>query len=179
MNYCSFCGETVSRKVPRGDNLPRYVCDSCDAVHYQNPKIVTGCIVQWEEKILLCRRAIDPRYGLWTIPAGFMELGETIHEAAARETYEEARAVAQIDELFAVYNIPHVSQVYCIYRAHLESPEYSPGEESLEVELFSEDEIPWELLAFQVVRESLIRYFESLKTNDNRPYVDDIIRKRR
>lgn len=176
MNYCSLCGATVSRRVPEGDNLPRHVCDSCDAVHYQNPKIVTGCIIKWEDQILLCRRAIEPRYGLWTIPAGFMELGETTYKAAARETYEEAKAVVQIDELFAVYNIPHVSQVYFIYRAHLESPDFSPGEESLDVKLFSEDAIPWDELAFPVVRASLIRYFESLRTNDNRPYVDDIIR---
>ncbi len=176
MNYCSSCGATVSRRVPEGDTLPRHVCDSCDAVHYQNPKIVTGCIIKWEDQILLCRRAIEPRYGLWTIPAGFMELGETTYNAAARETYEEAMAVVQIDELFAVYNIPHVSQVYLIYRAHLESPDYAPGEESLDVQLFSEDEIPWDELAFPVVRASLTRYFESLRTSDNRPYVDDIIR---
>ena len=176
MNYCSFCGASVSRRVPEGDNLPRHVCDSCDTVHYQNPKIVTGCIIKWEDRILLCRRAIDPRYGLWTIPAGFMELGETTHYAAARETYEEAKAVVKIDELFAVYNIPHVSQVYMIYRAHLESPDYAPGEESLDVRLYSEDEIPWDELAFPVVRASLERYFESLRTSDNRPYVDDIIR---
>ena len=105
-----------------------------------------------------------------------MELGETTYYAAARETYEEAKAVVKIDELFAVYNIPHVSQVYLIYRAHLESPDYAPGEESLDVRLFSEDEIPWDELAFPVVRASLERYFESLRTNDNRPYVDDIIR---
>ena len=176
MNYCSLCGSAVSRRIPDGDNLPRYVCDNCDTVHYQNPKIVTGCIIKYDEKILLCRRAIEPRYGLWTIPAGFMELGETTCNAAARETYEEAMAVVQIDELFAVYNIPHVSQVYFIYRAHLESPDFAPGEESLETQLFSENEIPWDQLAFPVVRASLTRYFESLRTSDTRPYVDDIIR---
>ena len=176
MNYCSLCGSAVSRRIPDGDNLPRYVCDNCDTVHYQNPKIVTGCIIKYDEKILLCRRAIEPRYGLWTIPAGFMELGETTCNAAARETYEEATAVVQIDELFAVYNIPHVSQVYFIYRAHLESPDFAPGEESLETQLFSENEIPWDQLAFPVVRASLTRYFESLRTSDTRPYVDDIIR---
>ena len=176
MNFCSQCGSSVSRRIPEGDNLERYVCDDCDAVHYQNPKIVTGCIIECEGKILLCRRAIEPRYGLWTIPAGFMELNETTHAAAKRETYEEATAVVEIDELFAVYNIPHVSQVYMIYRAHLESPEFAPGVESLDVRLFAEDEIPWDTLAFPVVRASLKRYLESLKTNDNRPYVDDIIR---
>ncbi len=176
MNYCSLCGATVSKRIPDGDNLPRFVCDTCEAVHYQNPKIVTGCIIRWEDRILLCRRAIEPRYGLWTIPAGFMELGETTHLAAARETYEEAQAVVQIDGLFAVYNIPHVSQVYIIYRAHLEAPEFAPGEESLETELFLEQEIPWDELAFPVVRASLVRYFENLKVDDTTPYVDDIIR---
>ena len=176
MNYCSLCGSAVSRRIPDGDNLPRYVCDDCDTVHYQNPKIVTGCIIRYDEKILLCRRAIEPRYGLWTIPAGFMELGETTYTAAARETYEEATAVVQIDELFAVYNIPHVSQVYFIYRAYLESPDFAPGEESLETQLFLENEIPWDQLAFPVVSASLTRYFESLRTGDTRPYVDDIIR---
>jgi ADP-ribose pyrophosphatase YjhB (NUDIX family) len=176
MNFCSYCGGHVSLKIPQGDNLQRFVCDDCESVHYQNPKIVAGCIVQWEEKILLCRRAIEPRMGLWTIPAGFMELGETINDAATRETLEEAQAVAQIDELFAIYNIPHVSQVYVIFRAHLETPDFSPGEESLEARLFAEDEIPWDELAFQVVRESLLQYFECRRVNDLRPFVDHIIR---
>ena len=176
MKYCSSCGDTVSKRIPEGDNLPRFVCDSCGTVHYQNPKIVAGSITCWEDRILLCRRAIDPRYGLWTIPAGFMELGETTYHAAARETYEEATAEITIDELFAVYNIPHVSQVYFIYRAHLKAPDFSPGEETLEAQLFSEDEIPWDDLAFAVVHAALKRYFDSRRSNDYRPYVGDIIR---
>lgn len=176
MRYCSICGATGSNRIPQGDTLPRFVCDVCDTVHYQNPKIVAGCIVHWQDKILLCKRAIEPRYGLWTIPAGFMELGETSNEAAARETLEEACAVAEIDNLFAVYNIPHVSQVYIIFLAHLNAPEYSPGEESLETELFSEDEIPWDELAFPVVRSALKRYIECQDLTNHQPYVDHIIR---
>ncbi len=176
MKFCSSCGAKVISKIPDGDNLLRFVCESCDTVHYQNPKIVAGCIVDWESKILLCRRAINPRYGLWTIPAGFMELGETSNLAAQRETYEEARAIVEIDDLFAVYNIPHVSQVYIIFRARFEKLEYAPGPESLEAELFAEDEIPWEELAFPVVQASLTRYFESRKQTEHCPYIDHIIR---
>ncbi len=175
VKYCSLCGASVSSKVPEGDNVMRYVCDACDTVHYQNPKIVAGCIVTWQDRILLCRRAIEPRYGLWTIPAGFMELGETVNAAAARETMEEACAVVEIDELFALYNIPHVSQVYIIFKAHLNAPEYSPGEESLETELFSVDEIPWEELAFPVVSAALKRFVEIRDETPHRPFVGDII----
>ena len=176
MKYCSLCGATVSSKIPQGDNVMRYVCDACDTVHYQNPKIVAGCIVTWQDRILLCKRAIEPRYGLWTIPAGFMELGETVNAAAARETMEEACAEVEIDDLFALYNIPHVSQLYVIFKAHMKVPEFSPGEESLETELFSVDEIPWEELAFQVVRAALKRFIENRDETPHRPFVDNIIR---
>ncbi len=175
MNFCSLCGHTVELKVPQGDTLVRHVCTNCDVVHYRNPKIVAGCIVSCEQKILLCRRAIKPRYGRWTIPAGFMELGETVQGAAARETLEEACADAVIDEIFAVYNIPSVSQVYVIFRAHLTEPKFAPGEESLETELFSEQDIPWDDLAFRVVHRVLKRYFTALKDDDFRPFVSDII----
>ncbi len=176
MQYCSVCGAQVSKRVPHGDTLPRYICNECGMVHYQNPKVVAGCIVTWQDKILLCRRAIEPRYGLWTIPAGFMELGETVNAAAARETLEEACAVVEIDNLFAVYNIPHVSQVYVIFKAHLDAPEFAPGDESLETELFLADEIPWDELAFQVVRAALERFIETRHQLPQIPYVDDIIR---
>jgi len=145
-------------------------------IHYQNPKVVAGCIATWQSKILLCRRAIEPRYGLWTIPAGFMELGETSNAAAARETLEEACAVVEIDNLFAVYNIPHVSQVYIIFTAHLNAPEFAPGIESLETELFAEDEIPWNAMAFQVVRAAVRRFFDTRNDAQQTPYVDHIIR---
>ncbi|MCK4951824.1 MAG: NUDIX hydrolase [Gammaproteobacteria bacterium] len=176
MKFCSQCGATVEHKVPDGDTLPRYVCDACDTIHYQNPKVVTGCIPEWEDKILLCRRAIDPRQGLWTLPAGFMENSETSSEGAARETLEEACARVEIGDLYALFNIPHISQVYLLFRARLLDLDYSPGLESLEVNLFAEHEIPWDEIAFAVVKETLQRYFKdrargvySLQMDDIRP----------
>ena len=176
MKFCSQCGATVEHKVPEGDTLPRYVCDACDTIHYQNPKVVTGCIPEWEDRILLCRRAIEPRTGLWTLPAGFMENSETSSEGAARETLEEACARVDIGDLYALFNIPHISQVYLIFRAQLLDLDYSPGLESLEVELFAEHEIPWDEIAFGVVKETLQRYFKdrahgaySLQVDDIRP----------
>lgn len=172
MNFCSYCSAPVSKQIPDGDSLYRYVCSECGLIHYQNPKIVAGCIVTWQDKVLLCRRAINPRKGLWTIPAGFMELGETVDSAAARETLEEAMADVQIDDLFCVYSIPQVSQVYVIFRGHLELREFDAGAESLEVALFSEKEIPWRALAFRVVHLALERYFEIRHEGDFRPYID-------
>ncbi|MCP4041496.1 MAG: NUDIX hydrolase, partial [Gammaproteobacteria bacterium] len=133
MRYCSNCGEPVVLRTPQGDNRQRFVCDSCHIVHYQNPKIVAGCLPEWEGKILLCRRAIRPRYGLWTLPAGFMEKGETVEEAAARETLEEARAKVTIGALFSLISLPRIDQVYLLFRGGLETPDFSSGEESLEV----------------------------------------------
>ncbi|MBC7779469.1 MAG: NUDIX hydrolase [Proteobacteria bacterium] len=160
MNFCSHCSARVSVKVPAGDSLPRYVCDACGTIHYQNPKLVVGCIPQWEERILLCRRAIEPRRGLWTVPAGFMENGETTMAGAARETFEEARARVDMLQLFALYNIPHISQVYVLFRAALRDLDFSAGEESLEVRLFTEEEVPWEEIAFATVRHTLRHYFD-------------------
>jgi len=159
MNFCSHCGQPVTLRIPDGDTLPRHVCDACGTIHYQNPKIVTGCIPEWEDRLLLCRRAIEPRRGLWTLPAGFMENGETTAEGAARETLEEALARVEIDRLYALFNIPHINQVYLMFRARLLDLEFAPGPESLEVALFREDEIPWQELAFPVVKETLERYF--------------------
>src|SRR5262245_2510181 len=116
MNYCSACGAQVTRKVPEGDNLPRFVCDTCQAIHYHNPKIVAGCIPEWNGAILLCRRAIEPRSGLWTFPAGFMEIGESIEQAAARETWEEARAQVETISLFAVLSLPHIGPASLVFR---------------------------------------------------------------
>ncbi len=160
MNYCSQCAARVSLKVPAGDSLPRYVCEACDTIHYQNPKLVVGCIPEWEDRILLCRRAIEPRLGLWTVPAGFMENGETTMAGAARETLEEANARVDVLQLYALYNIPHISQVYVLFRARLLDLEFSAGEESLEVRLFTQAEIPWQDLAFATVRNTLTHYFE-------------------
>lgn len=158
MNFCSHCGAPVGLKVPLGDNLPRFVCETCQAIHYVNPKVVVGCIPEWEDQILLCRRAIEPRTGLWTFPAGFMEAGEHTAEAAARETLEEAQAEVEITSLYAVFSLPHVSQVYVVFRGTMRRPEFGAGSESLEVQLFSHDKIPWDTLAFPVIHETLTRY---------------------
>jgi ADP-ribose pyrophosphatase YjhB (NUDIX family) len=159
MNYCSACSAPVSLRVPRGDALPRHVCDTCGTIHYQNPKLVVGCIPEWEDRILLCRRAIEPRRGLWTVPAGFMENGETTMAGAARETLEEACARVEVLDLYALYNIPHISQVYVLFRARLLDLDFAAGEESLEVRLFSESEMPWADLAFATVRNTLTHYW--------------------
>ena len=160
MKFCSQCGQPVSLKVPVGDNRSRHVCDSCNTIHYQNPKIVTGTLPVWEDQVLLCKRAIEPRYGLWTLPAGFMEIGETTEQAAARESREEANTNLEILQLYTVISLPHIDQVYMLYRASLSDLEFSPGEETLEVQLFREDQIPWQQLAFRTIHFTLKRYFE-------------------
>ena len=159
MKFCSDCGATVSRKIPAGDSLPRFVCDACNAIHYQNPRMIVGCVPVWEDQVLLCKRAIEPRRGLWTVPAGFMENGETLDKGAARETLEEANARVEIGALYAVFNIPHVNQVYLLFLAKLLDLDFHAGEESLETRLFREDEIPWDQLAFATVRNTLTHYF--------------------
>jgi ADP-ribose pyrophosphatase YjhB (NUDIX family) len=168
MNYCSQCGSAVEVCIPEGDNRPRHFCPSCGAVHYQNPKVVVGCIPVWEDRVLLCRRAIEPRYGLWTLPAGFMENGETSLQGAARETLEEAGARVAVDGLYTLFNLPHINQIYLLYRSRLLDLEFAAGEESLEVALFREGEIPWEEIAFPVIRESL-RLFFADRVNDEFP----------
>ncbi len=159
MKFCSHCAAAVSHKIPPGDSLPRYVCDHCQTIHYQNPRMVVGCIPQWEDKILMCRRAIEPRYGLWTLPAGYMENGETLADGAARETMEEACARVKVGPLYTVYNIPHVNQVYLLFRAQLLDLNFRPGTESLETQLMTEAEIPWEHIAFATIRETLKHFF--------------------
>ena len=164
MNFCSNCGAVTIRRVPEGDNRPRDLCDQCGTIHYQNPKIIAGCVVLENDKVLLCKRAIEPRYGLWTLPAGFMENGETVAQAALRETWEEARATPDLDQLYVVTSIPTISQVYMLYLAFLTNGQYSSGRESLETKLFSMDEIPWDELAFHTVRDALIRLKHDLET---------------
>ena len=176
MKYCSNCGDSVAMKIPAGDNRERHVCDTCDTIHYQNPKIVAGCVPIWQEKVLLCRRAIQPRYGLWTLPAGFMENGESTAQAAARETLEEANAVVENLTLYGLYNLVHISQVYLMFRGDLKDGQASAGEESLEVGLFTEDEIPWQELAFPVVKETLQRYFEERQHGIYQVHAGDILR---
>lgn len=147
-------------------------------VHYQNPKVVVGCIPAWEDKILLCRRAIEPRSGLWTLPAGFMERGETTQAGAARETLEEANARVEVGPLYSLFNLPHIDQVYLLFRSRLLDLDFYPGEESSEVRLFSEAEIPWGELAFPVVRETLLLYFRDRVTGYQGMYSGDIVRDR-
>ena len=160
MKYCCHCSATVEFIVPEGDSLPRYVCTQCNVIHYQNPKMVVGCIPEWEDKILLCRRAIEPRIGWWTLPAGFMENNETLAQAAARETLEEANARVEIGDLYTVYSLPHISQVYFLFRARLLDLDFKPGIESLDVKLMAEHEIPWEEMAFRVIHDPLKQYFK-------------------
>ena len=161
MKYCPTCGAPVELRMPQDDHRERHVCTVCNTIHYQNPKLIVGAIPEWEDgRILLCRRAIEPRRGLWTLPAGFMENGETTTEAAARETLEEANARIEVQELYAMYNLPYIDQVQLLFRAKLLDLDFSPGVESLEVQLFSEDEVPWDTLAFRAITYTLEHYFD-------------------
>ena len=160
MKFCSHCGsDRIALAIPEGDTLQRFVCGDCGTIHYQNPKIVVGCVPEWEDRVLLCRRAIEPRHGLWTLPAGFLENHETLHAGAARETLEEAQARVEIGALYTVINLPQISQVYVMFRARLVDLDFGPGSESLEVRLFAEAEIPWEALAFRTIGRTLRNYF--------------------
>ena len=159
MKFCSACGATVELRIPEDDNRPRHICTACGIVHYQNPRMVIGSIPEWEDKILLCRRAIEPRHGLWTLPGGFMENGESTAQAAIRETLEEANARILIGDLYSMYSLPYIDQVHILFRARLLDLDFSPGSESLEVKLFSEAEIPWDEIAFRPIRLSLEHYF--------------------
>lgn len=176
MKYCSECGSPVELLIPECDDRPRHVCATCGVVHYQNPKIVVGCIPEWEDRILLCRRAIEPRYGLWTLPAGFMENGETSKQGAARETLEEAKARVDVGGLYTLFNLPHIDQVYLIFRSRLLDLDFGPGAESLEVRLFREEEIPWQALAFPVITESLGLYFRDRRNGGFEVRSGDIVR---
>jgi ADP-ribose pyrophosphatase YjhB (NUDIX family) len=163
MKFCSDCGAPVALKVPAGDTLPRHVCGACGTIHYSNPKMVIGCIPEWEDKILLCKRAIEPRRGYWTPPAGFMENAETTSEAALRETLEEASARVEIGDLFSMLSVPQVNQVHLFFRARLLDLDFAPGTESLEVALFDEAEIPWKEIAFRTISTTLRYYYEDRK----------------
>ena len=163
MKFCSECAHPVTVAIPEGDNRPRYVCTQCGTIHYQNPKMVIGSIPVWEQdgefKVLLCKRAIEPRHGYWTLPAGFMENEETTGEAAMRETEEEAGANVELGKLFTLLNVAHVHQVHMFYLARLRDRDFAPGIESLDVQLFAEDEIPWDDLAFPTIRTTLELFF--------------------
>ena len=175
IKFCNSCGSPVGHRVPEGDTRTRAVCDACGHIQYENPKIVVGSIPVLGERILLCRRAIEPRYGLWTLPAGFMENEETAAEGAMREALEEAHARIEIEDLYTVFSVPHISQVHMMFRATLLDENVSPGIESLEVKLVTAGEIPWDELAFQVVRRTLQAYLEDRPGGVFRMRVGDLV----
>lgn len=157
--HCKTCGAPVVYAVPADDNRERATCTACGAVHYENPLNVVGTVPVWGDQVLLCLRNIEPRYGKWTLPAGFLELGESTAEGALRETIEEAGARIRLEGLFTMLNVVHVGQVHFYYRAALQDVHFAPGSETIEARLFHEDEIPWDELAFRTVRETLMHYF--------------------
>ncbi|MFV8782184.1 NUDIX hydrolase [Microbulbifer aggregans] len=159
MKFCSHCGNSVVFEIPAGDDRPRHLCRDCGAIHYVNPRVIVGVLPYLGDQVLLCKRAIEPRHGLWTLPAGFMENGESSEQGALRESWEEARARIRVDDLFSVYDIPHINQVYLLYRGELTDTDFGPGPESLEVELFDEKDIPWDEMAFPVMTQTLKHYF--------------------
>lgn len=166
--------QNFQRSIPPGDNIERSVCATCDFIDYQNPKIVVGSVATWEDKVLLCRRAIEPRTGYWTLPAGYMELGETAEDGALREASEEACAQLEIDRLLAVYSVPRISQVQLMFRARLVSPNVAPGPESQAVKLFSWDDIPWPDLAFPTVGWALRHFNETRGKSDFAPFSNPV-----
>lgn len=165
--YCIQCGSLATYTTPKGDARVRLVCTSCGHIHYDNPKLVCGTLCVHDGKILLCRRAIEPRYGFWTLPAGFMEIGESMAEGAVRETLEEADAVATDTKLYAIFDLPHLGQVHVMYLTHLADGRFGVGSESLECRLFAPDEIPWDELSFRTVELSLRYYVQDLKLGDD------------
>jgi ADP-ribose pyrophosphatase YjhB (NUDIX family) len=177
MNFCSHCGAEVVLAIPPGDDRRRFVCRACRTIHYQNPRVVVGCIPEWREQILLCRRAIEPRHGRWTLPAGYLENGETVMEGACRETREEAGATLTDLRPYGMYNIRHVNQIYLMFRGPLADLGFKPGKESLEVRLFKEEEIPWDDLAFPVIECTLRNYFRDRPLGLFGFHIEDIVRR--
>ena len=177
IRFCSNCGHAVSRRIPEGDQLPRAVCDSCGTVHYENPRVVVGCVPEWEGRILLCRRAIEPRRGYWTAPAGFLEIGESMHAAAARETVEEALAEVEVGTLLSVVNVLHAAQVHVMFRARMRNAQHGAGAESLETALFLEREIPWDEIAFASIHFALERYLADRREQAEHIHFHDIERR--
>ena len=167
IKHCKACGAAVEYRLPDdGDTRQRAVCPACQAVHYENPLNVVGTVPVWRDKVLLCNRNIEPRLGKWTLPAGFMELGETLAQGAARETVEEAGAQFEMQELFSIMNVVRVGQVHFFYRARLTSDIFDPGHETMEARLFSEQDIPWDEIAFRTVKQTLQCYFADMKSQN-------------
>jgi ADP-ribose pyrophosphatase YjhB (NUDIX family) len=170
MNFCNQCGAKVEFRIPSGDHLARHVCDACGTIHYQNPRLVVGCVPDFEGRILLCRRAIEPRRGFWTVPAGFMENGETLQQAAARETREEALARVEIGSLLSIVHVLHAQQVHVFFRATLPEPEFGAGVESLEAALVAPEDIPWSDIAFPSTDFTLRHYLEDRNSGRDNYY---------
>lgn len=160
IKHCRACGAPAQYTVPADDNRERATCTVCGTIHYENPLNVVGTVPAWDDQVLLCRRNIEPRYGFWTLPAGFMELGETTAEGALRETIEEAGAKVEMQALFTVLNVARVGQVHFFYRARLLDTSFDPGPETIEARLFREEEVPWDQIAFRTVKETLQRWFD-------------------
>lgn len=179
MKFCSQCGATVTYRIPTGDDRERAVCDSCDTVHYINPRIIVGCLPEYQGRLLLCRRAIEPRRNYWTLPAGFMENGETTEQGAARETWEEAMARADDMALYRVYDVPYINQVYMFYRCRIADGQYGVGPESLDTRLFAPADIPWDELSFPSVYRALASYLCDREAGNAFPVqVETILRRR-
>lgn len=174
MKFCSTCGSVLVSRIPEGDNRLRHCCTNCGEIHYENPKIVVGTVPVWDGFVLLCRRAIEPRRGYWTLPAGFLENDETTYAGALRETTEEAGARVELGPLFTVLDVVHVHQVHMFYQARLVDLEFAPGIESLEVKLFRESEVPWEEVAFRTVTQTLEHYFTDRITGSFQVHVGAI-----
>jgi ADP-ribose pyrophosphatase YjhB (NUDIX family) len=174
MKYCSSCGHLLEERIPAGDNRHRYVCTKCETIHYQNPRIVAGTVPVWKGQILLCRRAIEPRYGYWTLPAGFMENSETTEEAAARETLEEAMAEVDLKGLYTMVHVPHIDQVHMFFRAEMVDGTHGAGDESLETALFRPHEIPWDEISFPTVKRTLEHFVEDMEAGEFPLRVSDI-----
>ncbi len=174
IKHCRVCGAAVSYRVPADDNRDRAVCGNCGEIHYENPINVVGTVPVWGDQVLLCRRNIEPRYGMWTLPAGFLELGESTAEGALRETVEEAGARVEMQGLFTVLNVVRVGQVHFFYRARMLDTSLDPGPETIEARLFREDEVPWDELAFRTVRLTLEHFFEDRRGGHYQVHAGDI-----
>jgi ADP-ribose pyrophosphatase YjhB (NUDIX family) len=175
--FCSHCGAPTQYRIPEGDHLPRQICDACGTIHYDNPRIVVGCVPEHEGRILICRRAIEPRRGFWTVPAGFMENGETLEAGAARECEEEALAKVEILSLLALVNIPGAQQVHVFFRARLTDPAYGAGIESLESKMVTAAEIPWDDIAFPSTRYALERYLADRESGHTGAHLTTLTRR--
>lgn len=179
LNYCPQCAAKLSNEIPPGDHVPRYVCNACDTVLYENPKLVVGCVAEFDGRILLCKRAIEPRMGYWTVPAGFMELGETLEQGAARETLEEACATVNLGSMLAAVDVPEAGQVHVFFRGTIDNGEYGAGDESLESALYLPEDIPWDDIAFRSGQIALKQFLAQKEAGIERVHTEIALRNRR